>query len=447
MQAWWVCAWLLSGCDAVHRIETDSGGQRRVEAVVFEGGYGTEWHRRVAARFNESHARDGLVVDLWGEPRLVEKVKPRLLRGDPPDLILENKLPVWLLIAAGKLLPFDEALDRVRPGESQTWREQFIPGTLDTFRSEGRVWSIPSALTGWTFWYDARLFRERGWSPPETWTEFTALCERIKEAGLAPVAFQGKYSTYAWTCYIALTQRIGGVEAINRMNRMEEGAFSQETAVEAARLLQDMAVRHFQRGAMAMTHTESQLQFINGHAAFVWCGFWLENEQKGDFPPGFELRCLNVPAVEGGRGNPESLFGFGGESIFVPADARHPEAAIAFTRYLVSLEQAPDMAASIGVISPLRGGTPREAVTPAMRSALDLVERAPGIFSERLSTLLVEWANQVMAPMLAALLRGEVSPEEFGEAMDAGVRAARANPDLLIPECIPYDPRQFGESP
>ncbi|HRT64257.1 MAG TPA: extracellular solute-binding protein [Candidatus Hydrogenedentes bacterium] len=440
-------AFALCGCDALRRIPVGAGDMKIVEAAVFEGGYGIEWHRKVAGKYSEEHAGDHVRVELWGDPRVAEKIKPRLLRGDPPDLFLMLGLPVWMLIADGKLRDFNAALEKPAYGTATRWRDLFIPGTLDMFTSDGKVYALPSAFGAWACWYDARMFRRHGWTVPKTWREFDALCRAIRMAGVEPIAFQGKYPNYGWFTFVTLIQRCGGLAAINRINLFEPGAFSHPDVVHAARLTQEMARNHFQRGAMAMTHTESQLQFVNGHAAMIWCGIWLENEMKNSTPPGFEMRCFNVPAVEGGKGNPNLFNGMGAEWIFVPADARFPEEAQDFARYLVSPINAPDMGASIGVISPMRGATPRSAVSPALQSVLDMMDNAPGIFSVRADALFLEWTQEVMQPSLSALLRGESTPEQFCRRLDDGIAAACANPDAIIPPHVPYDPVRFGEQP
>lgn len=437
----------LSGCDAVRRTPAAGGSGKVIEVAVFEGGYGIGWHQKVAAKYSAMHAGDGIHVDLWGDPRVAEKLKPRLLRGDPPDVILLWGMPVWMLVGAGKLCSFTEALNAPGYGTHTPWRELFIPGTLDMYASNGGIYALPSAFAAWTCWYDERMFGEHGWKIPKTWTEFDGLCKQIEAAGIAPLAFQGKYPAYAWNTFFSLIQRCGGLGAINRLNALEPGAFSHPDVVWAARLMQEMAVRHFQKGAMAMTHTESQLQFVNGQAAMIFCGLWLENEMKQSTPPRFEMRCFNVPAVEGGKGNPALFNGEGAEWICVPTDARNPKEAIEFCRYLVSLENAPDLGSSISEISPLRGGTPPSAVSPGLQCVLEMMKNAPGIFTVRLHLLLLEWNNQVLNPALATLLRGEVTPEVFCKRLDDGMAAARANPDIIIPPSVPYDLAKFGETP
>jgi N-acetylglucosamine transport system substrate-binding protein len=429
----------------VHSVSRGGAERRVVEVAMFEGGYGTQWHKKIAARYTREHAAEGIEVRLWGDQRSDEIVKPRILRGDPPEVILTGGLPLWRLIAAGKIRPIDEFLDQPAYGSTTRWRDLFIPGTLDCFTSDGHVYGVPSAFTAWACWYNARLFREHGWEVPETWGDFDRLCRDIRAAGIEPLAFQGKYPAYGWWTFVSLVQRCGGVAAVNRLNAVEPGAFTHPDVVWAARLLQEMALEHFQHGAMAMTHTESQLQFVNDKAALIFCGVWLENEMKTTIPPDFEMRAFTVPAVEGGKGNPDLLFGDGGEWMFAMADARHPELGTDFCRYMVSPVHAPDMGKSIGVISPQKGGTPREAVSPALQSVLDIMDRAPGIFSVRLPMLLLRWNNEVCVAGMAQLLTGELTPEQFCEKLERGLEVERNDPDVYIPACNLLDPTAFGE--
>lgn len=442
-----ILAITLCGCDAIsHRADADSN-VRVVEAAFFEGGYGIHWHQKIAEEYSRAHKDEGVVVELWGDPRMRDKVKPRILRGDPPDVMLDQYLPIWKMIAAGKLLPFNDVLDQPVNDSGELWRDQFIPGTLDSFTSDGKCYGIPTSFGAWGCWYDAKLFREHGWTPPATWSEFTAVCAEIKAAGIAPLAFQGKYPYYAWYSYISVAQRCGGLPLINRMNALEPGAFSHPDAIAAAKLWQDLVRDYFQPGYEAMNHLESQLEFVNNKAAMIFCGVWLFNEMKESTPPDFEMRVFNVPAVEGGKGNPKLFNGLGMEQMLVTSDGRYPEDAMDFARYMISMQNGADMASSIGVISPLKGGCPRETVGPPLQSVLDMIDAAPGVFNVRLYDLLLEWREQVAHIALASLMQGDITPEEFGRQLDEGLVRAQQDPDVIIPPFTPYDPASLGETP
>jgi len=439
---------ILAGCDAFNKLPSKDERERVVEVAIFQGGYGIGWHKAMAEKFNAENADRGVRIELWGDPRTAEIIKPRLLRGNPPDLVLDERLPLWLLIASDKLTPFTDALAVPAPGSDRPWGTLFDQGMLDMFMSDGDVYALPAAYGAWLVWYDARMFRERGWQVPQTWPEFLALCDRIQAAGIAPWTVAGKYPYfYGWNTYVAFVQREGGLAAINRINALEPGAFSHPDVVAATRRFQDLSLKYLQRGAMAMTHTESQLQFVQGNAAMIFCGLWLENEMKNSTPPDFEMRAFTLPAFDGGKGNPRLFHGQGMEYIFVPRDGENSDTAFEFARYLVSPAAAADMGRAIGVISPLEGATPRDSVTPAQQSALDVIDASQGLFNVRAYMLFPAWRTQVMGLAVGELLRGEITPEEFGRKLDEGIAVAKSDPDVIIPGFQPYDPVAFGEQP
>lgn len=448
-----VLALFLSGIaffcsDAVQHLEDPDHAVRVVEVAIFKGAFGVDWHQGIAERFNEENKHRNIRIELWGDPRLANILKPRLLRGDPPDLILEERLPLWLLIGLGKLHPFTEALAQPAPGDDvQSWEDHYAPGMLNMFKSEGEVYAVPAAFGAWTCWYDAKVFREHGWSVPETWDEYRALCAAVKGAGIAPIALQGKYAYfYAWNTYITLLQRVGGVEAINRVNALEPDAFSHPDAVEAARLFQNLVTEYYQPGALAMTHTESQLQFIQGNTAMVFCGVWLEKEMSEVTPPEVELRSFDLPGNPDWKGNDAMLHGQGMEFLFVPTDAQYPEIAFEFARYLVSPRNAQDMGETIGAISPLQNTTTAENFSPAIGSVVEIINASPGIFNVRPYMLFPAWKSQVMSGAIQDLCRGDITPEEFGNTLDAGIASEVAGAEDPIPEAVLLDPAAYGEA-
>lgn len=402
-----------------------------VEAAVFEGGFGIDWHKSVARRYERSHP--GTRINLWGDPRVDEKLKPRVLRRDPPD-VASASLPVWKLIVAGKLYPLDDALDSPAYGNpSKTWRQTLVPGVLGDFRYKGKTYAVPSALGAWVCWYDKRQFRKHGWGVPATWSEFTALCDKMKADGVAPLAFQGKYPGYAWSTLLSIYQRLVPFERWYAMQDLRPGAFLDPDFIRASRMMQELALRHFQPGAMAMTHTESQMEWANGRAAMVFCGLWLKNEMKEAIPDGFEMACFPVPMVEGGKGDPKALYGGGAENFYVFADAKRPREAADFLKYLLSMESSHSYVQRLDTLSPVAGSTDGLAISPALQSAVDVLRGSSRIFQDRIGSLYLEFNSSVLQDAQADLLAGRCTPEAFAKRLEAGAEAARRNPDVYKP--------------
>lgn len=408
----------------------DPHAKMTLEVAVFEGGYGIEWHKSVARAYEREHPN--IRVNLWGDPRVDEKIKPRILRRNPPDLVSCN-LPVWKLIVAGKLYPLDAALNTPAYGQNRSWRETIVSGVLNDFQYQGKTYAMPSNLGAWVCWYDRRQFREHGWQVPKTWGAFLRLCEQIKKDGIAPLAFQGKYPYYAWATLLSLYQRLVPFERWYAMQDLQPGAFTDPEFLHAARLMQEMTTNHFQRGALAMTHTESQLEFVNGRAAMVFCGMWLKNEMKKAIPSGFEMACFPVPPVEGGQGDLNAVYGGGAENFFILADAKHPKEAADFLKYLMSLKPAQDYIQRLDTLSPVRDSVRGLRISPELQSAVDVMDRSTRIFSDRLSGLYLEFNKGPLQDGLADLVAGRCTPEQFGQRLETAIEKVRRNPEIYKP--------------
>jgi N-acetylglucosamine transport system substrate-binding protein len=401
-----------------------------LEVAVFEGGYGIEWHKAVARRYEQLHP--GIHINLWGDPRVDEKLKPRILRRDPPDLA-NCTLPFWKLVVADKLYPLNAALDSPAYGQNRTWRQSLTPGLLADYTYRGKVYAMPTNLSAWVCWYDRRQFRQHGWKAPKTWDEFMKLCAQIKAAGIQPLAFQGKYPTYAWPTLLSLYQRLVPFNTWYAMQDLQPGAFTSPEFIHAARLLQQMGMQYFEPGAMAMTHTESQLEWVNGRAAMVFCGLWLENEMKNAIPPGFEMACFPVPMVEGGQGDPHAVYAGGGENFVAFAEAKHPREALDFLKYMVSLESARSYIQRLDTLSPVQGSVKGVPLSPALQSAVDALDQSTRLYSDRLSELYLEFAKNTEPDALADLLSGKITPEQFGARLEAAMEQVRRDPEIYKP--------------
>ena len=401
-----------------------------LEAAVFEGGYGIAWHKAVAREYERIHPN--IRVNLWGDPRVDEKLKPRVLRRDPPDLA-NCSLPVWKLITAGKLYPLDATLDSPAYGQPETWRNSLVPGVLKDYTYRGRVYAVPSNLNAWVVWYDRRMFRAHGWSPPATWDEFTQLCAKVKAADIAPLAFQGKYPIYAWSTLLSLYHQLAPKKSWDDMQSMHPGAYLDPRFVQASRLVQELAVSYFEPGALAMTHTEAQLEWVNGRAAMVFCGLWLKNEMKSAIPPGFEMSCFAIPVVGGGAGDARGIYGGGAEDFFVFSEAKHPREAADFLKFLTSKTNAMAYVKQLDTLSPVAHSAEGIPIGPELASAVRVLNRSDALFADRITSLFPGFDRTAVTDGLGGLLAGKITPQQFAQKLNDGIEAVRRDPDIFKP--------------
>jgi len=445
-----LCTSLIAGCGLIQQ-SGEEDGIPTIEVGVFDGGFGLDWYESTRDRFLKTRQSQDqpIRVDLWGDPRILDKLRPRILRGSPPDLS-NAPLPFWKLVTSDALLPLDEWLDSPADDAPETtWRETFLPGALSPYEYMGQVYSIPLVYNIWVVWYDQTLFEQHGWEPPRTWREWEELCDSILEAGIAPIAFQGKYSQYAAPTLWSTLQRSVGVRKLNRCQNFEQGAFLDPDFIQAADRIQKFAQKYFQEGYVSMSHTEAQMEFCNRRAAMVFCGLWLENEMKNAFPDDFRLGCFGVPRIEGGRGSPRALFANAGESFLVFRKGGNPREAAQFLKFMTTADNATEWVRSVATVSPIRGATPRDEVSEALRMALDLIEQADYTYDDRLtfsSGIFPSFGNEVMTPAISKLLSGSMSPEDFGQTIEEALEKIRNNPDIFKPPPRPI-PRNAEPEP
>ncbi len=434
---------LVTGCGLL-RDSGEEEGVPKIEMMVFDGGFGTAWHRKTVDRFLEARRAEGhpLIIDFWGDPRILDKIYPRVLRGAPPDLS-DAQMPFWKLVPRGVLMPLDAWLDDPSAGTpGKTWRETFLPGALSPFTCEGKVYGIPLVFNAWLIWYDATLFESHGWTPPKTFTEWNSLCEKIQQAGIAPIAFQGKYAQYADAIFWGALQRQAGIRVLENCQNFIPGAFLDPEVTRAAQVLQDLAQHYFQKGSLTMSHTEAQMEFCNRHAAMIPCGLWLENEMRHAFPSDFRLSCFKLPAMEGGKGDPNAIFALGWQAFLVYRQGGNPEQAAELLRFMLSRENSREWVKTVSTISSIEGATLREDVSAGVGQALDIIERASYTYCNRLYDLFTTWRAEVWLPLLDSLMAGRITPEEFGRRAEDSMERIRRDPAIYKPS-----PRPFPKGP
>ena len=402
-----------------------------VEMAIFEGGEGLAFFLYCAREYEKINPN--IKINMHGDPRNPDKMRIRILEGSVPEITNADMNQHWALIRNDDILALDEYLDGPNWEGDATWRDSFLPGSLDFFSYDGSTYACPFFYTAFVVWYNRGMFEENGWEPPKTWDEFLALCERIKAAGVAPIAFQGRYPSYAQGLIYHTYYHQAGPEALAAQLRIEPGSFDNPELVETLRLVQTAAVDHFQPGAMGMSHTEAQMQFLLGNTAMVFCGTWLKSEMTGKFPDGFRLGTFNLPFVPAGKADPTAVQG-GTNYYVVFKNSKHPDEAVEFLRFMTSRSMAGEFARQRDFPVAVRGANEGNlsadldeliAVIDAARTGYSVVPQQARGHNEM---------EQVWTDVRFKLLTGKISPEAAAALLEDGATAVRnrlADPDRI----------------
>jgi N-acetylglucosamine transport system substrate-binding protein len=405
------------------------GKERVLDIMFYQGGYGVEFFKLIAAKFEEAHP--GVRVSIWSSPRISEKIRLRLLSDDPPDLIYpDGQLERYRVVKAGLIHDLSKDLaGEAYPG-SGPWATIFYPSVLEIYHMQNAYYSIPFFLITYVCWYNAKMFREHGWQPPQTWEEMLTLCAAIKAAGIAPMALQGRYISYLQQVYFDVLDRMAPPGFFAEALLLKPGIWKEPVAAEAARRVQDLfRLGYFQPGCLGMSHTEAQMEFQQGRAAMVWCGTWLPSEMQNTMPPGFEYSCFATPAVTGGRGAPGVLT-MDADHFFVCEKGKNRDLAVEFLKFMCR----PEIAAVFVKEQQALTSLPRaNAAIPAnMQEVVKILDRAPYFKAPEAPGRPYPAFNRTMFSLLTELVlfdqgtgKFNLTPEEFGQQMEEKAEGMR----------------------
>src|SRR5580704_10268402 len=222
------------------------------------------------------------------------------VRGNPPDIDCDNyNLTTSIFVARGVLanlagLPQAKTIDP---------NIQDLVTQYASFQGETSV--LPYSVAAEGVIYNPELFDKVGISDvPTTWTEFLAVCEKFKSAGITPV-----YQTYGdtWTIQQGLFDyTVGGM--------IDVAAFFKQLNAEGTNLASNPAVSfekdftapcqkmlslspYFNKNPIAEHYTDGNLAFASGQAGMYMQGPWAVGDVLA-ISPKLKMGTFPLPATD-----------------------------------------------------------------------------------------------------------------------------------------------------
>lgn len=399
-----------------------------LEVAAFKGGYGIDFYEQCAKEF-QAKSPD-LKIEVSGDPRIWEKLRPRFVGGNPPDLTFPGwGMDHWALAEEDQLLDLGPALKEKAAEGDKTWGETFDPNVLKLGQLEGKQYVLPYYVMLYGWWFDPGVFAKHGWTPPKTYKELLDLCAKIKAAGIAPLTFQGKYPYYMIDgMLLPWAYSIGGADAIKSAQNLEPGAWKSPAMLQAAKQIKELADKgFFENGAVALSHTESQSDFLNGKAAMIPCGTWLYSEMEKTMPKGAKMEFFLPPVVEGGKGDPSTLL-IGIEPWMVPKAGKNPTAAIEFFKYMTSISKAKEFVQKKGTLMSIIGSD--ETTLPeVLKAPAAAFKGSKELWAVQYRQWYPEF-NKEIENGLTSMLNGEATPEQFCDRVEAAAEKTRKDDSI-----------------
>lgn len=330
-----------------------------LKVAAFEGGYGAEMWSEIVAAFEASHP--GVQVELTVDKKIEDIISPGMKAGDYPDVVhcaTGREAALTETLTKEKALhPLTDVLEMNVPGEDVKVKDKIVPGFTDTLATnpygDGVTYYAPMFYGPCGLFYNAGLFKEKGWDVPATWEEMWALGDEAAKEGIALFTYPttGYFDAFTY----ALLSSAGGPEFFNKCMTYEDGIWESEDANKVFSLIEKLAA--YTEGTTVANanndnFTKNQQLILDNKALFIPNGTWLPGEMQ-DAPraEGFEWGFMALPAVnEGGAGCSFCWF----EQMWIPEAAENKDLAKEFVAFMYS-DVAAEIFAKATAIQPIVG--------------------------------------------------------------------------------------------
>ena len=345
---------------------------------------------------------------------ILNKVRPALVQGNPPDLIDGHGIEMWpALIKDGLLLGLDDLYNGpgYGPDKNVKFASIFVKGADVQWANKAIRYFVPYTNSTSMIWYNKKIFAKLGLKIPRTMNELASVCTKVKAAGIAPFCQDGGVFYDAYFFYWASLRINGPGVALDAALDQTAKKWDNPGLLKAAQLVARFASEKWIiANAESNTWPAGQVDFVQGKGAMLLCGSWVANETIDKTAEDFEYGAFPFPAVEGGRGNPGSvemeLLGWA-----IPKDAKHAREAKEFIRFAMQ-EKYQKKFFDI-YYNPARKGLSKDA-PEALKDVVAIIDNASSSHTmfDGLQAQ-AEWWAKIFLPVNLELRYGRLTPADF----------------------------------
>ena len=361
-----------------------------VDAVIFDGGYGTDYVTFAASLMQKNHA--GSTVKVSPTTKIATELQPRFVGGNPPDLIDNSGADaIGFSTILDQLDDLKDVLD-ANNLEGTKIRDTLFGGVEEPGTYDGKLAALNYVLTVYAVWYSASLFEQNGWTPPKTWDEAKDLGAKAKAKGKYLFVWGKEAATYYHTMAVDGAIKEGGDEVRLALENLKENCWSMPQFQGIFKALETMVKNgYFVPGGAGTQFTAAQAKWSNDQQAILYpSGSWIENEMKKATKSGFDMKGVPEPTLTESPKLPyESLRSAAGEPFIVPSKGKNVAGGKELLRAMLSKEAATNFAKTRLAPTIVKGLVPADGFgSTALQSQTAMLDAAgTNVFDYQFITL------------------------------------------------------------
>jgi raffinose/stachyose/melibiose transport system substrate-binding protein len=378
-------------------------------------------YANLAKQYEAAHPNVTIKITVIANDPFKTKLATAMQAGTPPDIFQS-----W---GGGTLQQYAKAglmKDITSDLNSGGWGDTFSSGALNLYSYNGHYYGVPWDAGAVGFWYNKALFTQAGiTSAPTTWADFLADIQKLKAAGITPMALGEKDEwpgAFYWE-YFAV--RLGGKQAFQDAYSHANGhSFNDPAFVQAGQYLQQLvAAQPFENGFLGAAYDPNHETLMgNGKAAMELMGQWAPSNDiaKAADKKGPEFGFFPFPSLPDQQGTPTDVLG-GGNGWGIGKNAS-PE-AVDFVKFLTSATNQETDAAKGALLPPVKAA--QSAVTdPNLQAVAQMVGNA-SYYQLYYDQFMTPAVGAVVNDQTAALFAGKTTPAAAAAAIDTAAKSGQ----------------------
>lgn len=329
-----------------------------------------QYFEDAVAEFEKQNPDINIEMENVSDEAIKDKLTVIASGGDMPDIYMSwTGERVKRFARGGKALDLTPYLE-----EDSEWADSFLPAFLNNSTIDGSTYAIPYRSGIMYMMYNKEVFETNNYEIPETWDEFLALCEKIKnDTDVTPIAFGNSSPWYASWWIGMLNAMMVPADVMDKDYDPSSGAFTDENYVKAVQAFLDLNDKgYFGDHVNSKDYYQVREEFCAGKSAMMLDAtpqFTQYDDGVGAENWGF----FKIPTMEGAAGDPGTVGG-GGEAWMISSTCEHPDEAVKFLKFMTSKEMSDKQTNEAGLPNALVGGITEENATAALADAYKQAE-------------------------------------------------------------------------
>lgn len=352
--------------------------------------------------------------DVPGDANYVDKIKVQLGTGDLPPVVYGGGYNLLDLALAKDvvvdLTPYVEA--------DPEWKALYSDVALTTNSRDGKIYASSSEGSLVGYFYNKELFEKAGIAEPATtWDEFWQQCDKLKAAGITPLALDTADSAWVTSLWAGAMIATSGDEGYEFMKQMNPIDYNNQPTIDAFTNVQKMLQEYTTLDAIGGKYEHAANNFLSGQAAMIANGPWMigdfsdETKTTADFAD-----KVGVAIFPGNFVYDAPIQGY---FVTKQDDPALEEAAVEMVKFFTSAhaqQVALEVQGMVPASSTVEITETAKQNYPLLVEFLDLAEGAT-VRTDNLQATMYPNLLDVVSQDLPLLASGEMTPTEFCQTL------------------------------